>query len=153
MDLKAKPPIRMYLLVRELDQTSDRKSVSKTASVWHAPAKGDRVVLHDETDPHIHAVVTGVVWSVREDGELSDVTVEAEGNVLTIRGEKRSEQEEKKERARWTERSYGSFSRSFTLPPNAESERVAASFRDGVLSIEIPKSEEAKPKIISIKSR
>jgi HSP20 family protein len=81
-----------------------------------------------------------------------DITVEAHENVLTIRGEKRSEREEKKEQSRWVERSYGSFSRSFTLPGDADTNRVSASFRDGVLSIEIPKAEEAKPKTITIKS-
>jgi HSP20 family protein len=72
--------------------------------------------------------------------------------VLTIRGEKKSEREEKKEQTRWIERCYGSFTRSFTLPANAQTERVAASFKDGVLTIEIPKRPEAKPRAISIKS-
>lgn len=80
-----------------------------------------------------------------------DVTVEVHDNVLTIRGEKRSEREEQKEQRRWVERSYGSFSRSFTLANNAVGERVKASFEDGVLTVTIPKAEESKPKVISIK--
>ena len=80
-----------------------------------------------------------------------DITVEAHEGVLTIRGEKRSEREEKKEQARWVERSYGSFSRSFTLPSNADVERVSATFREGVLTIEIPKTAEAKPRAVAIK--
>jgi HSP20 family protein len=79
-----------------------------------------------------------------------DITVESDDNLLTIRGEKRCEREEKREQARWVERSYGSFSRSFTLPPNADTGRVAASFNEGVLRIEIPKAEQSKPKVISI---
>jgi HSP20 family protein len=82
----------------------------------------------------------------------NDVTVETDENVLTIRGEKKSEREEKKEQTRWVERTYGSFTRSFTLPANAQTERVAASFKDGVLTIEVPKRPEAKPRAISIKS-
>jgi HSP20 family protein len=81
-----------------------------------------------------------------------DVTVEVHENVMTIRGEKKSEREEKKEKSRWIERRYGSFSRSFTLPSNADPERVKAAFKDGVLTIEIAKVEESKPKVISIKS-
>jgi HSP20 family protein len=81
-----------------------------------------------------------------------DVTVEAHENVLTIRGEKRSEREEKKEQARYIERRYGSFSRSFTLPANAAADRISATFKDGILRIELPKTEEAKPRVISIKS-
>lgn len=80
-----------------------------------------------------------------------DVTVELHEDVLTIRGEKRSEREEKKDRTHWVERSYGSFSRSFTLPANALAEELKASFKDGVLSVEIPKKEAAKARQISIK--
>jgi HSP20 family protein len=80
-----------------------------------------------------------------------DVTVELHEDVLTIRGEKRSEREEKKDRSHWVERSYGSFSRSFTLPPNAVADELKASFKDGVLSIEIPKKEAVKARQILIK--
>ena len=80
-----------------------------------------------------------------------DITVEMKDQVLTIRGEKRNEREEKKEHSRWIERSYGSFSRSFALPANAVADRIKAEFRDGVLTVEVPKAEEAKPKTISIK--
>ena len=80
-----------------------------------------------------------------------DVTVEVHENVLTIRGEKKSEREEKKDKTHWIERSYGSFSRSFTLPPAAVVDEMKASFKDGVLTLEIPKKEEVKPRQISIK--
>ena len=80
-----------------------------------------------------------------------DITVEMKDQVLTIRGEKRNEREEKKEHSHWIERSYGSFSRSFTLPSNAVGDRIKAEFREGVLTVEVPKAEEAKPKTISIK--
>jgi HSP20 family protein len=80
-----------------------------------------------------------------------DITVEMKDQVLTIRGEKRNEREEKKEHSRWIERSYGSFSRSFSLPANAVGDRIKAEFREGILTVEVPKAEEAKPKTISIK--
>ena len=80
-----------------------------------------------------------------------DVSVEVHDNVLSVRGEKKSEREERKDKTHWVERSYGSFSRSFTLPPTAVSEELRASFNDGVLSVESPKKEEAKPRQIAIK--
>lgn len=80
-----------------------------------------------------------------------DVAVEAHENRLTIRGEKRDEREEKKEQRRYIERSFGSFSRSFSLPKDADSEHVEARFENGVLSISIPKLEEAKPRTVDIK--
>ena len=84
-------------------------------------------------------------------GKKDDVHVEVHDDMLTIRGEKKSEREEKKERSRYIERSYGSFSRSFSLPPDADPERLEASFKDGVLTIQIPRTQESKPRQIAIK--
>jgi HSP20 family protein len=81
-----------------------------------------------------------------------DVHLEIHENVISIRGEKKSEREEKSEKRHYVERSYGSFTRSFTLPANADADRIKASFKDGVLTVEIPKTEVAKPKVIDIKS-
>jgi HSP20 family protein len=79
-----------------------------------------------------------------------DVSVELHEGVLNIRGEKRSERDEHKEHSRYVERVFGSFSRSFSLPQNANGEKVQASFVDGVLTLRIPKREEAKPRTIAI---
>jgi len=81
-----------------------------------------------------------------------DVHVEVEEGILTVRGEKKTEREEKKGKARWTERSYGSFCRSFSLPANADADHVEASFKDGVLTLILPKTEAAKPRQVSIKA-
>lgn len=80
-----------------------------------------------------------------------DVKVELSEGMLTIRGEKKSEREQKKEHARYVERVYGSFSRSFSLPKDADPNRIEAGFKDGVLTLTIEKREEAKPKTISIR--
>jgi HSP20 family protein len=82
-----------------------------------------------------------------------DVRVEVHENVLTISGEKRCERDEnkdQKEQSRWVERCYGSFSRSFTLPANVAADKVNASFQDGVLRIDMPKAESAKPRQITV---
>ena len=80
-----------------------------------------------------------------------DVHVDLQDGMLVIHGEKKSEREEKRERGRYVERSYGSFSRSFTLPGDADAERLDASFKDGVLKIVVPRSEAEKPRKIAIK--
>ena len=80
-----------------------------------------------------------------------DVHVDLRDGMLVIHGEKKSEREEKKERSRYVERCYGSFSRSFTLPSDADADRLDASFKDGVLTIQIPRTEESKPRQIAIK--
>lgn len=80
-----------------------------------------------------------------------DIHIDLQDDMVTIRGEKKSEREGKTEHHRWTERTYGSFSRSFTLPSNALADRVEASFRDGVLTVTIPKTEETKSRTVTIK--
>jgi HSP20 family protein len=81
-----------------------------------------------------------------------DVHVEVQDGILTVRGEKRHERDEKKEHVRYVERVFGSFSRSFALPQNADADKVEASFKDGVLTLRVPKREEAKPRTINIQA-
>jgi HSP20 family protein len=78
-----------------------------------------------------------------------DIEIEFENGLLTLRGERKLE---KMEGLTWhrVERSYGNFSRTFTLPRTVDPERITASYREGVLEIEVPKREEAKPKQIRI---
>jgi HSP20 family protein len=79
------------------------------------------------------------------------IEIQLEGGVLTIRGERRFEDEKTNgKNYHRVERSYGHFVRSFTLPNNVDRENVRARFSDGLLHIEIPKREEAKPRQIRI---
>ncbi len=80
-----------------------------------------------------------------------DVKVSLHENTLSISGERRVENEEKRENYHRVERSYGQFFRSFTLPPNVNTEAINAQFKDGVLRLTLPKREEAKPKQIEVK--
>jgi HSP20 family protein len=80
-----------------------------------------------------------------------DLQVVVHDGVLTVSGERKSEKEVQDGTVHRSERSYGKFSRSITLPSAVSADRVGASFKDGVLSIEIPKVEEAKPKNIEVK--
>lgn len=80
-----------------------------------------------------------------------DVDVSLEDNVLTISGERKFENKENEgTKFRRVERSYGTFQRSFTLPPGVDGGKVEAIFKDGVLTLTMPKSEAAKPRKISI---
>jgi HSP20 family protein len=80
-----------------------------------------------------------------------DVKVTVENQTLTIRGEKKQIAEEKSTRVHRYERTYGSFERSFTLPSFVDSDKVAAKFDNGVLTVALPKAEKAKPREISVK--
>lgn len=84
--------------------------------------------------------------------DKDEVTVELDQGVLCIRGEKKSRRDEKLERGRRLECSYGAFSRSFALPQDADPDRISAQFKDGVLDVKIGKAPESKPKQIAVKS-
>jgi HSP20 family protein len=75
-----------------------------------------------------------------------DFKINVAENVLTISAEKKAENEEKTEKYTRKEFSYGSFKRSFTLAKSIDGEKINATYADGVLAIELPKKEEAKPK-------
>lgn len=79
------------------------------------------------------------------------VTVNLKNNVLTIQGERKLEHEEKRDNYHRIERAYGSFTRSFTIPSNINTEQIEAEFKDGVLRIQLPKREEAKPKQVTVR--
>jgi HSP20 family protein len=82
-----------------------------------------------------------------------DVKITMQDNILTIRGEKKQEKESKRSNSHRVERSYGSFQRSFTLPTSVKHDKIEASYRDGILTIAVPKAEEAKPKQIEVKAK
>jgi len=82
-----------------------------------------------------------------------DVLITLESNILTIKGEKKQESEEKKKDYHRVERSYGAFQRSFTLPTAVKADKIDAVYNNGILSISIPKADEAKPKQIEVKVR
>jgi HSP20 family protein len=82
--------------------------------------------------------------------EAKDVDIRVENNVLTLRGERKFDSEVTRESYHRVERSYGTFSRSFTLPTVVDTGNIKAEFKEGVLRVTLPKREEAKPKQIAI---
>ena len=79
-----------------------------------------------------------------------DVDVRVENNVLTLRGQRKLDETVDKDNYHRVERSYGSFTRSFTLPSIVDTEKIQANYKDGVLRLTLPTREEAKPKQIAI---
>ena len=99
----------------------------------------------DVTENQDGYVVTAELPGASKD----DINVECHDNVLTIKGEKRDEREEEDEHRHYVERSFGSFTRSFRMPPDA-SDDINATFRDGILTVSVQKHEEKKPRAVSI---
>ena len=80
-----------------------------------------------------------------------DVKVTVQNGVLSLMGDRKFTKEEKDKKYHRVERAYGSFVRSFSLPEDADENKVSADFKDGVLQVHLPKSEKARPKNIEVK--
>lgn len=128
---------------REIDRMFDRFRdgivVDNEASTW-LPAVD---IIENATDYLVRAELPGI--------DKKDVRITVQNDVLTVRGEKKQESEKKGENHHRVERSYGVFQRSFTLSSSIMSDRIEASYDNGVLTITLPKAEEAKPKEIEVK--
>jgi HSP20 family protein len=107
--------------------------------------EGGRLSL-DVAETEDEIVVTADLPGV----DPKDIDITLSGDVLTIKGEKKEETEEKKRDYHRMERRYGSFSRSVALPPAADPEKVSASYKDGVLKVSLGKKAEAKAKSVKI---
>lgn len=79
-----------------------------------------------------------------------DLDVRVENNTMTIRGERKFEQKVREDNYLRMERAYGSFSRSFSLPNTVNTEQIQAEYKDGVLTVTLPKRAESKPKQVKI---
>jgi len=82
--------------------------------------------------------------------DRKDIQLNLENNVLSLRGERKFQKETKDDNYHRIERSYGVFSRSFSIPATVDEERIRADYKDGVLKIVLPKKDQAKPKQIKI---
>ena len=118
-------------------QNGDNESI--TVAEW-AP-------VVDITEDEQEYLIKADLPEVQKEG----VKVTVENGVLVLAGERRLEKEDKNRKYHRIERSYGSFARSFSLPNDADSSRVNAEFKEGVLKLHIPKSESARPRQIEVK--
>jgi HSP20 family protein len=102
-------------------------------------------------DVDVHETDSEVVVKAEIPGmEQKDINVTIKDNVLMLKGEKKQEKEKKETNYHRIERTYGSFSRSFTLPTMVVSDKATAQYKNGILTITLPKTEEVKPKEIAV---
>ena len=100
----------------------------------------------------IYETETAIILKVELPGlSKDDISIEIKDNNLILRGERKFEKDIREESYHRIERSYGTFSRTFSLPNAIDRNKVDATFKDGILEITIPKAEETKPKQIEIK--
>ena len=133
---------------RELEDVSNRLN-----SIFGGfPVKaetGQEMLVVTDWAPIVDISETDTAYLIK--GEIpgvkkEDVKVTIEHDMITLRGERKQEKEDKGEKYHRIERSYGSFMRSFHLPDDADEAGIKADFKDGIISITLPKSEKAKSK-------
>jgi HSP20 family protein len=99
----------------------------------------------------VHETKDGFQLQVEVPGvKQEDIQVSMVGDTLTLKGERKRETEVKEDNYHRIERSYGTFQRSIVLPAVVDPNRIKATYRDGVLEVQLPKKEEAKPKEIKV---
>ena len=135
---------------RDLTSLADR--VNRAFGVPTTPTRDEEISLGSWIPPvDIVEEKDRITLTAELPGFQADqVEVQMEGGVLTLKGERKLEEEKEGRNYHRVERSYGQFVRSFTLPNNVDREAIQASFADGLLHIELPKREEAKPRQIKI---
>jgi HSP20 family protein len=124
--------------LRLFQDTVSRLLTEPAARPW-APAVD---IFETENELLLKADLPGV--------EMKDIDIQVENGTLTLRGERKYENETKEGGFHRIERSYGSFARLFTLPDTVNFEDVKADFKNGVLTVKLPKKEVAKPRTIKV---
>ena len=139
---------------RELDELQGllstlfgRSPVRKEGERQEALRVAEWAPLVDITEDPKEYLVKAELPEVKKD----EIKISVQNDVLVISGERKYEKEEKDKKYHRVERAYGSFSRSFTIPEDADPEKVSAEFKEGVLHVHLPKSDRAKPKSIAVK--
>ena len=137
---------------RELDEVHNRLSRFFGTTPRRGEGREEITVaewspLVDITEDDKEYLIKAEVPEVRK----GDVKVRVEDGVLYISGSRNFEKEEKGKRYHRIERAYGSFTRSFALPEDADAQQVNAEFKDGVLSVHVAKDKNARPKSIEVK--
>jgi HSP20 family protein len=139
---------------KELDEVQNRLSTLFDRVATRRQQVGNEVMTVAEWSPLVDITEDDREYLIKAElpeVKKEDVKVTVENGVLTITGERKFEKEEKGKKYHRIERAYGNFIRSFTLPDDADANKVSAEFKDGVLSVRVSKSDTAKPKQIEVK--
>ncbi len=139
---------------RELEEMSDRLNRVFNRPALPRTGNGKETMTAADWSPVVDVLETEKEYVIKAElpeVKKDDVKITVQDGVLTIQGERKHEAEEKGKRFHRIERSYGAFVRSFSVPDFVDEGKVAAEFKDGVLSLHLPKTEKAKPRAIEVK--
>ena len=142
-DLRAAQDQAIYYLTRMLGQTPGQELQQSGFGAASTPAWAPAIDISERTDAYVVTVeLPGV--------KLDDLEIAYQDGLLTIQGERGVAPNSVDEQTHLIERRYGPFRRSVTLPLHVTADAIDASFEDGVLRVQVPKAEEAKPKRIEV---
>ncbi|HET8938160.1 MAG TPA: Hsp20/alpha crystallin family protein [Polyangiales bacterium] len=141
---------------RELEEMNDRlnRAFGRSQLARELDAQGKDALVGFDWAPTVDITENNEEFQIKAElpeVKKEDVKIHVEDGVLTLSGERKQEKEEQNKKWHRVERSYGSFMRSFTLPANIDDAKIRAEFKDGVLTMRLPKSATAKPKSIEVK--
>ncbi len=143
------PTLSRWDPFRELSKVQDQVNRFFEDSFLHRAGDGSLSTWAPEVD--IHETPDALVLEADLAGiDEKDLDIRVENNLLTIRGERKFEKKVDEASYLRVERSYGSFTRSFSLPHTINTDHIQAEYRHGVLTVRLPKREEAKPKQVKI---
>ena len=135
------PFLDLVAMSNRFNRSLDTSSAARTEDsfgAWVPPV--------DIFERHDHLVIRAEVPGLRRE----DMDVRIENGVLTLHGERKRESDVTEDNAFRLERTYGAFTRSFSLPRTVDASKVAATYKDGILEVSVPKVETAKPKKVEI---
>ena len=139
-----RPWFSLHPIEDEMRELVSRVFGNGQEGIWPSGGLGSLDVSEDDQQIEIRLDLPGM--------DAKGIDIQVNENLLTVSGERKEEKEEKGKTYHRVERRYGSFSRSVTLPSAVKQDAVDAQYRDGVLTIKLPKSEEARSRKIAVKT-
>jgi len=139
---------------RELASLQNR--LNRAFDTLPGPARNDEELLTGAWAPPVDILETKektVLKAELPGFDEDQIHLHFEDGILSLEGERKFEKENAEENYHRVERSYGKFARSFTIPSNVDNEKITAAFQNGILTVELPKREETKPKQIKIQTK
>jgi HSP20 family protein len=139
-----------FPMFREMEETFDRFN----RLFGMRPNGGKENLVVTDWTPTVDIQETDAEYLIKAElpeVQKDNVKVTVENGVLTLQGERKQEEEERGKKFHRIERAYGTFLRTFTVPIDADENKVAAEFKDGMLKVHLPKAEKPRPKAIDVK--
>ena len=146
--LRRTDPLRDLVSLREAMNQLFEDSIVRPGSGGIAPQEGGRLAV-DVYETEDSVVVKSAIPGV----DPSDIDISIQNDTLTIKGETKAEEKIERKDYLYQEHRYGTFRRSVVLPSGLDTEKTAASFDNGILTLTIPKTKEAKPRQIKVKAK